>query len=94
MIISKKEKITIYTDLFKNGAMVIKREKEKLLKNKSLPAKILLKGLCSKGLVKETFSWQFYYYTLNDDGVQYLQNYLNIPKKVVPLTHKQPILWN
>jgi|Transcript_63543 small subunit ribosomal protein S10e len=93
MIIGKEDKITIYTNLFKNGVVVIKREKQKEKKSKSLQTKLLLKSLYSKGLVKETFSWQFYYYTLNDDGVRYLQNYLNIPEKVVPMTHKQPSLW-
>lgn len=93
MIITKEEKISIYTDLFKNGTMVIKRDKKKENKIKSLPVKVILEGLKSKGMVKETFSWQFHFYTLSDEGVKYLQNYLNIPEKVVPLTHKQPLLW-
>ena len=93
MNISKKEKIEVYTNLFKNGTTVIKKEKHKEENNKTLISKTLLKRLCSKGLVKETFSWQFYYYTLNDEGVKYLQKYLNIPEKVVPLTHKQPSIW-
>jgi small subunit ribosomal protein S10e len=93
MIITKEERITVYTNLFKNGTAVVKREKQKEKKNKIMVSKLLLKGLCSKGLVKETFSWQFYYYTLNDQGVCYLRNYLNIPEKVVPITHKQPATW-
>jgi small subunit ribosomal protein S10e len=93
MIISKEERIEIYENLFRNGAVVIKKEKKKEKKDKTLASKILLKRLVSKGLVKETFSWQFYYYTLNDDGVRYLQTYLNIPEKVVPITHKQPLTW-
>ena len=58
-----------------------------------LKSKILLERLRSKGMVKETFSWQFHYYTLNDAGVFYLRKYLNIPEKVVPMTHKQPPSW-
>jgi len=93
MLIDKEKKIATYTNLFKNGAVVIKREKQKQKKDESFSTKLLLKSLHSKGLVKETFSWQFYYYTLNDEGVRYLQNYLNIPEKVVPMTHKQPLVW-
>jgi len=93
MYISKENKTVVYTNLFKNGTMVIKKEKNKEKKNKTLLLKNLLKGLLSKGLVKESFSWQFYYYTLNDEGVNYLRKYLNIPEKVVPLTHKRPLMW-
>ena len=93
MQISKEEKINVYTSLFKNGTIVIKYEKEKTKKNKNLSSKFLLESLRSKGMVKETFSWQYHYYTLNDDGVRFLRNYLNIPEKVVPMTHKQPLSW-
>jgi small subunit ribosomal protein S10e len=93
MIISKAEKIFVYTELFKNGVTVIKHEKLKTKKTTNLKSKILLERLRSKGMVKETFSWQFHYYTLNDSGVFYLRKYLNIPEKVVPMTHKQPLSW-
>jgi len=89
-----KKKRLLFTQIYlKNGAVVIKREKQKQKKDETFSTKLLLKSLHSKGLVKETFSWQFYYYTLNDEGVRYLQNYLNIPEKVVPMTHKQPLVW-
>lgn len=93
MIISRNEKIFVYTELFKNGVTVIKNEKQKNKKTTKLISKILMERLRSKGMVKETFSWQFHYYTLNDAGVFYLRKYLNIPEKVVPMTHKQPLSW-
>ena len=93
MIITRNERISIYTELFKRGVTVVKLEKQKNKKNEALKSKVLLKSLHSKGLVKETFSWQFHYYTLNDAGVCYLRKYLNIPEKVVPMTHKQPSSW-
>ena len=93
MIVTKDEKISVYTELFKKGVAVVKREKQKNKNSEGLKSKILLKSLLSKGLVKETFSWQFYYFTLNDAGVCYLRKYLNIPDKVVPMTHKQPSSW-
>ena len=43
MNISKKEKIEVYTNLFKNGTTVIKKEKHKEENNKTLISKTLLK---------------------------------------------------
>ena len=35
-----------------------------------------LQSLTSKGLVKTQFSWQYYYYTLTPEGVEYLREWL------------------
>ena len=48
-----------------------------------------LQSLTSKGYVKTRFSWQYYYYTLTDSGVEYLRNWLSLPSEVVPATHKK-----
>jgi len=42
--------------------------------------------LTSRGYVKTQFSWQYYYYTLTDEGVEFLRNELNIPEGILPLT--------
>lgn len=34
-----------------------------------------LQSLTSKGFVKTRFSWQFYYYSLTPEGVEYLRNW-------------------
>lgn len=34
-----------------------------------------LQSLTSKGLVKTRFSWQYYYYTLTPEGVEYLREW-------------------
>ena len=34
-----------------------------------------LQSLTSKGLVKTQFSWQYYYYTLTPEGVEYLREW-------------------
>jgi small subunit ribosomal protein S10e len=34
-----------------------------------------MQSLTSKGLVKTQFSWQYYYYTLTDDGIQNLREW-------------------
>ena len=33
----------------------------------------VMQSLTSKGLVKTQFSWQWYYYTLTDEGIDYLR---------------------
>ena len=49
----------------------------------------LMQSLKSRGYVKETFSWQWYYYYLTDEGIAHLRTYLNIPEEVVPNTLKR-----
>lgn len=46
-----------------------------------------MQSLESRGFVKTRFSWQYYYYYLNDTGVEYLRQYLHLPVEVVPHTH-------
>lgn len=33
-----------------------------------------MQSLTSKGFVKTQFSWQYYYYTLTDEGIDYLRD--------------------
>lgn len=48
-----------------------------------------MQSLTSKGLVKTQFSWQWYYYTLTPEGLDYLREYLHLPAEIVPATHKK-----
>ncbi|CEG83817.1 Putative 30S ribosomal protein S10e [Rhizopus microsporus] len=48
-----------------------------------------MQSLTSKGLVKTQFSWQWYYYTLTDEGIDYLREYLHLPQEIVPATMKK-----
>jgi len=50
-----------------------------------------MQSLTSKGLVKTQFSWQYYYYTLTDEGIQYLRDWLHLPAEIVPATHKKAV---
>ena len=50
---------------------------------------MLMKSLESRGLVKITFSWQYNYCYLTDEGIEYLRNYLALPAEIVPNTHKK-----
>lgn len=48
-----------------------------------------LQSLTSRGLVKTQFSWQYYYYTLTEEGIQYLRDFLHLPAEIVPATYKK-----
>ena len=45
-----------------------------------------LQSLKSRGFVSETFSWQYYYYILTEEGITFLRAQLNLPESVVPAT--------
>lgn len=49
-----------------------------------------MKSFKSKGFVKETFNWQWHYYYLTSEGLQYLREYLGVPEDIVPATLKAP----
>lgn len=49
----------------------------------------LLRSFKSKGFVTETFNWQHYYYTLTNEGIDYLRQYLALPADIVPATLKK-----
>ncbi|KAG8892071.1 hypothetical protein FRB99_003129 [Tulasnella sp. 403] len=50
-----------------------------------------MQSLTSRGLVKTQFSWQYYYYTLTNEGLDYLRQWLHLPTEIVPATHKKPV---
>ena len=37
----------------------------------------------------ESFSWQWYYWYLTDEGIEYLRDYLHLPADAVPNTLKK-----
>jgi small subunit ribosomal protein S10e len=49
----------------------------------------LMQSFKSKEYVRETFSWQHYYWYLTNDGVEHLRTFLNLPSEVVPNTLKK-----
>ncbi len=58
-------------------------------------------SLTSREFVKTQFSWQYYYYTLTDAGIEYVREWyawsrfctntfrLHLPAEIVPLTHRK-----
>merc|ERR1711976_421113 len=43
-------------------------------------------SLKSRGYVSEQFAWRHYYWYLNNEGIQYLREYLHLPSECVPAT--------
>lgn len=79
--------------LFKDGVLVAKKDYN-APRHSELPVPNLevikaMQSLTSRGYVKTQFSWQYYYYTLTDEGIEYLREYLNIPQEVFPATFKK-----
>lgn len=49
----------------------------------------LMTSLTSKDLVSCRFSWKHYYWFLNDEGIEWLREYLHLPADMVPNTLKK-----
>merc|ERR1712225_213004 len=96
MLVPKKDRLTIYRYLFKEGVMVAKKDCNKPKHDDpELPVKNiyvikLLTSLKSRGYVTEKFSWQWYYWYLTNEGIEYLREYLHLPAEIVPATLKKP----
>lgn len=56
------------------------------LKVPNLQVLKLMQSLKSRDLVKETFNWQYYYYSLTDAGITFLRAQLGLPEDIVPAT--------
>lgn len=78
-----------------DGVLVAKKDFEiqhDELSTKNLYVIKAMQSLTSKGFVKTQFSWQYYYYTLTDEGLEFLREFLGVPEGIVPQTlMEQPI---
>jgi len=94
MIISKQNRRLIYENLFKEGVLVAKKDynapKHGDLDVPNLEVIKAMQSLTSRGFVKTQFSWQYYYYTLTNEGLDYIREWLHLPSEIVPATHKKP----
>ncbi|KAI5960049.1 uncharacterized protein KGF55_004772 [Candida pseudojiufengensis] len=83
------ERKKIHQHLFQEGVLVAPKNFEiqhDEIDTKNLYVIKALQSLTSKGYVHTQFSWQYYYYTLTDSGVEFLRQELNIPEGILPLT--------
>eukprot|EP01088_Endostelium_zonatum_P009533 TRINITY_DN22789_c0_g1_i1.p1 TRINITY_DN22789_c0_g1~~TRINITY_DN22789_c0_g1_i1.p1 ORF type:complete len:237 (-),score=79.47 TRINITY_DN22789_c0_g1_i1:70-780(-) len=94
MLIPKKCKIAVYSYLFKEGVMVAHKDynmrKHKDVDVPNLYVIKLMQSMVSRGYVKEQFSWQWYYWYLTNEGIEFLREDLGLPQEIVPTTLKKP----
>ena len=101
MLIPKVNRNEVYKALFSEGVIWAKKDYnlpkhpevgqsgENPIDVPSLQVIKLMQSFKSKEYVKEIFSWQYYYYYLTNEGIEYLREYLNLGPDVVPDTLKK-----
>ncbi|KAI9365499.1 putative 40S ribosomal protein S10-B [Zopfochytrium polystomum] len=91
MLIPTENRKKIYQYLFQEGVLVAKKDfnlpRHRDINVPNLQVIKAMQSLESRELVKTQFSWQFYYYSLTDKGIEYLRKYLHLPVEIVPRTH-------
>lgn len=95
MLISKKNRVAIYEQLFNEGVLVAMKDTHapkhpELPEVPNLQVIKALTSLKSRGYVREQFAWRHYYWYLTNEGIQYLREYLHLPPEIVPSTLKRP----
>merc|ERR1712169_2445 len=91
MLIPKADRKAIHEYIFREGVMVCEKNYE-LPKHPDVDVKNLYvikacQSLTSRGYLKTQFAWQYYYYTLTPEGLDYLREWLHLPAEIVPTTH-------
>ena len=95
MFIRRKERIAVYAYLFAEGVCVCKKDfaaksHPEIEGVRNVEVLALMKSLCSRGYVRETYNWCYLYYYLENEGIEYLRDFLNLPDEVVPATLNKP----
>ena len=90
----KKNLVSIYEHLFREGVMVAKKDTHapKHPELETIPNLQVIKALTSlksRGFVKEQFAWRHYYWYLTNEGIEYLRSFLHLPSEIVPTTLKR-----
>ena len=92
MFITKKNRIAIYSYLFKEGVVVCPKSllaESPVTDVRNLEVVKAMQSLKTRGFVRENFTWQHHIFYLTDEGIQYLRNFLHLPEEIVPATLKQ-----
>jgi len=93
MLIPKKNRLTVYKNLFEEGVLVAKDDfvapKHATLDVPNLQVIKLMQSLVSRGYAKRLYNWKHHYYTLTNEGIEYLRQYLHLPAEIVPNTLKK-----
>merc|ERR1719387_149860 len=102
VLIPKKNRRAILEHLFKEGVMVVKKDRtwestqtkphHELEDIPNLHVRMVMKSMASRDFVDEKFNWQWYYYFLKNEGIEHLREVLHLPPQVFPstLTKQRP----
>ena len=95
MFVTKKDRLAVYSYLFKEGVCVAPKNFQDQLQHQDIEGVAnlvvinLMKSLTSREYVRTTFNWQWYYYKLTNEGIDYLREYLHVSADTVPATLKK-----
>ena len=94
MFIPKANRIAVFSYLFREGVLVVKKDTVSpthphIEGCTNLEVLNLMKSLLSREFIRITFSWQHNYCYLTPEGIEYLRGYLALPAEIVPATHKK-----
>ena len=97
VLIAKKTRRQILEHLFKEGVMVVKKDYQACKHNEledipNIQVMMVLRSLASRNYLSEIYSWRWHYYTLTNEGIEYLSEVLHLPAQVFPstLTKQRP----
>ena len=91
VLVPTKEKVKIYTYFLQEGVFACKKDnvsKNETLDIPNLHCFLVMRSLVSRKFATEIFKWQWHYYFLTQEGIQYLREYLGLPNTVIPNTYK------
>ena len=91
VLVPTKEKVKIYTYFLQEGVFACKKDnvsKNETLDIPNLHCFLVMRSLVSRKFATEIFKWQWHYYFLTQEGIQYLREYLGLPTTVIPNTYK------
>ena len=91
VLVPLKEKVTLYTYFLKEGVFACRKDNttnNETLNIPNLHCFLIMRSLVSRKMATEIFSWQWHYYFLTKNGVEYLREYLGLPANIVPNTYK------
>jgi small subunit ribosomal protein S10e len=83
VLIDRKNRRKVYEYLLNEGVIVVKKdwtqkEHGAVTGVPNLHVWMLLRSMADRALVELIFNWHYYYYTINQKGVEYLRKELGI----------------
>jgi len=90
VLVPKANKKAILEYLFKEGVLTCKKDGYKAQHDDiavpNLHVMMVMKSMVSQAKVVEKFNWQWYYYFLNNEGIEFLRAELNLAPQACPAT--------